>query len=105
MEIILNETNFSAEVNAGAIPVLVDFWGEWCGPCQMLGPIVHQIAEEYAGRVKVAKLNVDENPNTAGQFGIMGIPTLILFVAGQEKERLVGAVSKESIQKLIDRHI
>jgi len=105
MEIILNEANFSAEVNAGDIPVLVDFWAEWCGPCQILGPVVSQIAEEYAGRVKVAKLNVDENPNTAGQFGIMGIPTLILFVAGQEKERLVGSVPKENIQKLIDRHI
>ncbi|PIP15399.1 MAG: thioredoxin, partial [bacterium (Candidatus Ratteibacteria) CG23_combo_of_CG06-09_8_20_14_all_48_7] len=81
MEIILTEANFETEVAESTLPVLVDFWAEWCSPCQMLGPIVSQIASEYAGKVKVAKLNVDENPNIAGRFGIMGIPTLILFVA------------------------
>lgn len=102
MEIILTEANFETEVAESTIPVLVDFWAEWCSPCQMLGPIVSQIAEEYAEKVKVAKLNVDENPNIAGRFGIMGIPTLILFVAGEEKERLSGLVPKDRIAKLLD---
>jgi len=101
MEIILNEANFETEVAESTIPVLVDFWAEWCSPCQMLGPIVSQIAEEYAEKVKVAKLNVDENPNIAGRFGIMGIPTLILFVAGEEKERLSGLVPKDRITKML----
>jgi len=101
MEIILTEANFETEVAESTLPVLVDFWAEWCSPCQMLGPIVSQIAEEYAEKVKVAKLNVDENPNIAGRFGIMGIPTLILFVAGEEKERLSGLVPKDRITKML----
>lgn len=102
MEITLNEANFEKEVTESTLPVLVDFWAEWCNPCQMLGPVVSQISEEYTGKVKVGKLNVDENPNVAGRFGIMGIPTLVLFVAGAEKGRLVGLVPKDQIAKLLD---
>ncbi|HNQ36214.1 MAG TPA: thioredoxin [bacterium] len=102
MEIILDENNFEQEVKEGGLPVLVDFWAAWCGPCQMLGPVITQVAEEYQGKVKVGKVNVDENPNLAGKFGIMGIPTMILFINGEEKERLVGVAPKERITKLLD---
>ncbi len=102
MEIILDEKNFEQEVKEGGLPVLVDFWAAWCGPCQMLGPVISQVAEEYLGKVKVGKVNVDENPNLAGKFGIMGIPTVILFINGEEKERLVGVAPKERITKLLD---
>ncbi|MBU2495276.1 MAG: thioredoxin [Candidatus Omnitrophota bacterium] len=105
MEIILNETNFDQEIKEGALPFLVDFWAQWCGPCQMLGPILDQIATDFKGRVCVGKVNVDENPNLAGKFGVMSIPTLILFVGGQEKERLVGVVPKERLIQLLENSL
>ncbi len=105
MEIILNETNFDQEIKESSFPFLVDFWAQWCGPCQMLGPTLEQIAAEFKGRANVGKVNVDENPNLAGKFGVMSIPTLILFVNGQEKERLVGVVPKEQLVQLLENSL
>jgi len=105
VEIILNETNFDKEVKESILPFLVDFWAQWCGPCQMLGPTLEQIAAEFKGRARVGKVNVDENPNLAGKFGVMSIPTLILFVSGQEKERLVGVIPKEKLVQLLENSL
>jgi len=105
MEIILNETNFDREIKESALPFLVDFWAQWCGPCQMLGPTLEQIAADFKGRANVGKVNVDENPNLAGKFGVMSIPTLILFVGGQEKERLVGVIPKERLVQLLENYL
>lgn len=100
---VLNDDNFDAEVGQSEIPVLVDFWAPWCGPCLMVAPVIEELAEEYKGRCKFGKLNVDENPVTAGRFGIRSIPTLILFKDGQVVDRLVGALPKENIEELIKR--
>ena len=105
MEIKLDEANFDQEMKENALPFLVDFWAQWCGPCQMLGPILEQIATDFKGRANVGKVNVDENPNLAGKFGVMSIPTLILFVGGQEKERLVGLVPKERLIQLLENSL
>ena len=86
-------------------PVVVDFWAEWCGPCRALSPTVEEIAREHAGKVKVVKLNVDENVNSAGKFNIRGIPTLLVFKGGQVADQIVGAVPKDHIEKVIQRHI
>ena len=86
-------------------PVMVDFWADWCRPCHMLAPTVAEIAVEYAGRLKVVKLNVDENMNAAGRFNIRGIPTLLIFKGGQVADQIVGAVPKEQISKIVDQHI
>ena len=105
MEIKLDEANFEKELKVDALPFLVDFWAEWCGPCQMMGPILEQLAREFEGRARIGKVNVDENPSLAGKFGIMGIPTLVLFEEGQEKERLVGVVPKEQLVKLLEKFL
>ena len=105
MEIILSETNFDQEIKEGALPFLVDFWAQWCGPCQIMGPILNQIAADFNGRTNVGKVNVDENPNLAGKFGVMSIPTLILFVDGQEKKRLVGVIPKEQLVQLLENSL
>ena len=105
MEIILNETNFDKEIKESTLPFLVDFWAPWCGPCQMLGPILDHIATDFTGRANVGKVNVDENPNLAGKFGVMSIPTLFLFVSGQEKERLVGVIPKERLVQLLENSL
>ncbi len=105
MEIILDETNFDREMKESALPFLVDFWAQWCGPCQMLGPTLEQVAADFKGRANVGKVNVDENPNLAGKFGVMSIPTLILFVGGQEKERLVGVIPKERLVQLLENYL
>ena len=105
MEIILNETNFDQEIKENASPFLVDFWAQWCGPCQMLGPTLEQLARDFEGRAKIGKVNVDENPNLSGKFGIMSIPTLILFVGGQEKERLVGVIPKDQLVQLLENYL
>ena len=105
MEIKLDETNFDQEIKEGTLPFLVDFWAQWCGPCQILGPILDQIAMDFKGRARLGKVNVDENPNLAGKFGVMSIPTLILFIGGQEKERLVGVVPKERLIQLLENSL
>ena len=93
----INETNFESEVLQSTQPVLVDFWVEWCGPCKMLAPVLEEIANEQAGRIKIAKVNVDENPALAGRFGIQSIPTLLYFTDGRLHHQTVGAVSKKRI--------
>ena len=91
---LLTDTNFNEEVKGSDEPVLVDFWAEWCGPCKMIAPILEEIANEHAGKVRIAKLNVDDAPATAQAFQVMSIPTLILFKDGEPQKRLVGARGK-----------
>ncbi|HEY6119682.1 MAG TPA: thioredoxin [Pyrinomonadaceae bacterium] len=100
----VSDSSFEQEVLKSGKPVLVDFWAEWCAPCRMLTPTVEAVAAQFSDTATVVKLNVDDNPATAGQYGIKGIPTLILFRAGKEVERVVGATSKDSIAKLIEKH-
>jgi thioredoxin 1 len=101
-EVVLTDANFKSEVLQSAVPVLVDFWAEWCGPCRMLTPVVDKIAEEYAGKIKVGKLNVDDSPETPGTYGIQGIPTLMIFHNGEMVKRLVGFQSEDKIKSEID---
>ena len=101
----VTDGNFEQEVLKADKPVLVDFWAVWCAPCRMLAPTVEAIAEQYTGRAKVAKLNVDENGNTSARYNIKGIPTLLLFKDGVIKEQIIGATSKENIAKLIEAHL
>ena len=104
-EIILTEANFADEVLKSELPVLVDFWAEWCGPCKMLAPTVEELAAEYKGRAKVGKLNVDQNPTIAERYGIRGIPTIILFYNGEIVEQAVGVQSKGNIIKMLDKKV
>ena len=97
--ITLSESAFDEEVGASSEPVLVDFWAEWCGPCKMIAPILEEIAREQAGKLKVAKLNVDQAPGVAQRFGVMSIPTLIVFDKGQPVKRLVGAKPKAALME------
>ena len=101
----ITDTNFELDVLGSDKPVLVDFWAEWCGPCRMIAPTVEAIAEEYQEKAGVYKMNVDENMNVPQQFGIRGIPTLILFKGGQEQERIVGAVTRDAIAKVIEKYV
>ncbi|WP_028448612.1 MULTISPECIES: thioredoxin TrxA [Chitinibacter] len=101
----VTDASFDAEVLQASGPVLVDYWAEWCGPCKMIAPILDEVAEEYAGRVKVAKLNIDENQATPPKFGIRGIPTLMLFVDGEVKSTKVGALSKSQLTAFLDSNI
>lgn len=100
-EITITKENFEAEVLKSDVPVLVDFWAVWCGPCQMVGPILSEIAEENEGKVKIGKVNVDEQPELAQEFGIMSIPTMMVFKGGEKVNQLVGAVPKEEILALL----
>jgi thioredoxin 1 len=99
------DATFDKDVLNSETPVLVDFWAEWCGPCRMMGPTVDQVATEYAGKVKVGKLDVDANQQVAGRYGIRGIPTLLLFKGGKVVEQKVGAIGKPEFQKMLDKHV
>lgn len=101
MEVTLTEKNFDAEVMQADVPVLVDFWAPWCGPCRMLAPAVEQIAEEYAGRAKVCKVNVDDEPALARRFGIASIPTVLVFKNGQLTDQVVGLRPKAELEALL----
>jgi thioredoxin 1 len=96
---------FDAEVLQSEIPVLVDFWAPWCGPCKALNPIVHKVADEVEGKAKIVKVNIDESPEIAGQYSIMSIPTLLLFVKGKVSEQLIGLVQKDKIMDKLNKHI
>jgi thioredoxin 1 len=99
------DASFDADVLGSEVPVLVDFWAEWCGPCRMMTPTVDAVASEYHGKMKVGKLNVDDNSGTAARYNIRGIPTLLLFKGGQIVEQRVGAVGKTDLQKMVDPHV
>ncbi len=101
----LNDSSFDSDVLRSAVPVLVDFWAEWCGPCRMMEPTINSIAAEYAGKIKVGKLNVDDNGGTAMRYGIRGIPTLLLFKDGRVVEQRVGAVGKSEVLKMLEPHL
>jgi thioredoxin 1 len=101
----VTDQDFQQQVLDDSRPVLVDFWAEWCVPCHMVSPVVEEIARDFADRLKAAKLNVDDNPQTARQYGVMSIPTLIVFKDGQEKARVVGARGKEAILREFEPHI
>ena len=100
----VTDANFDQEVLQSDLPVLVDFWAPWCGPCKLMGPIIEELAKEFEGKVKVVKLNVDENPQTAQKYGIMSIPTLIIFKNGQIAEQLIGLRPKEEISQKLQAH-
>jgi thioredoxin 1 len=102
-EVELTDSNFAEEVTNSAIPVLVDFWAEWCQPCRMIAPSVEEIAQEYEGKIKVGKLNVDHNQQTAARYGIMSIPTLILFKGTEVVTQVVGAQSKNKLVAMISK--
>ena len=99
----LNDGNFDGEVLKSDLPVLVDFWAPWCGPCHMVSPIVEEIGKDYEGKLKVGKLNVDENSQTAGQYGIMSIPSVLFFKDGKMVDQIVGAVPKQQFVEKIDK--
>ena len=103
--VYVSDDTFEDEVLKGDVPVLVDFWAEWCGPCKMIAPILDEISDEYNGRLKVTKLNIDDNPNTPPKFGIRGIPTLMLYKGGEVEATKVGAVSKSQLTAFIDSNL
>ncbi len=101
----VTDDNFAAEVLQSAQPVLVDYWAEWCGPCKAIAPILDEVAKEYAGKLKVAKLNIDDNQKTPSQYGIRGIPTLMIFKGGNVEATKVGALTKSQLNAFIDSNL
>lgn len=101
----VTDATFKQEVLDSDITVLVDFWAPWCGPCRMVAPVVDEIAEQYTGQLKVVKLNTDENPNVASQYGIRSIPTLMIFKGGQRVDMVVGAVPKTTLANTLEKHL
>ncbi len=101
----VTDDSFDKEVLQADGPVLVDYWAEWCGPCKMIAPVLEEIAKEYGGKVKIAKLNIDENPGTPPKYGIRGIPTLMVFKGGNVEATKVGALSKSQLSAFIDENI
>lgn len=103
--IAVTDDSFEKDVMNSEIPVLVDFWAEWCGPCKMIAPVLDDIAKTYNGRLKVAKINVDDNANTPQKYAVLGIPTLILFKNGEQEAKKVGAISKSQLTAFLDSHL
>ncbi len=101
----VTDLNFKAEVLESSVPVLVDFWAPWCGPCRMVAPVVDEIAQQFAGQVKVVKVNTDENPNVASQYGIRSIPTLMIFKGGQKVDMVVGAVPRTTLAQTLEKYL
>ena len=101
----VNDGDFSKQILESDIPALVDFWATGCGPCRTIAPVVEELAKEYAGKIKVAKIKVEENPKTPGQYGVRGIPTLILFKNGRVFDRVVGVVPKETLRQMLEKGI
>jgi thioredoxin len=105
MALSVNDANFENKVLKSEIPVLVDFWAPWCGPCQMVGPIIEEISKEYQGKLKVCKINVDEASSTASQYGVMSIPTLAIFKSGKTVDKITGAQSKSALEAMFEPYI
>jgi len=103
--VTVTDATFAAEVEGSPLPVLLDMWAPWCGPCRLVGPVVDELSREWAGRVRIGKLNVDENPATAARFGVSSIPTLLVFKSGREVDRIVGACPKAEIVSRLERVI
>src|SRR5579872_889053 len=101
----VNQSNFRAEVLQSPSPVLVDFWAPWCGPCRMVAPVVEKVAQSFQGRLKVVKLNTDDNPSLAGQYEVSGIPCLILFKNGEPVDRIVGYVPEKQLVGMVEKHL
>jgi thioredoxin 1 len=101
----LSKSSFDDEIKKDGTPILVDFWAEWCGPCRMVTPILEQLAKEYAGRVRIGKVNVDEESSLAEKFGVQSIPTLLLFKGGRVVEQQVGAVPRDILVRMFDKHL
>ena len=101
----INDSNFDSEVLQSPLPTLVDFWAEWCGPCKMIAPVLEEIAKDYNGRLKVMKVNVDENPQKPSEYGVRGIPTLLLFKDGGLAGTKVGAMTKSQLSAFLDEHL
>ena len=100
--VAVTDASFETEVLQGDVPVVVDFWAEWCGPCKMVGPVLDELAAEYDGKIKVTKLNVDENPSTSAKFGVRSIPTIMFFKGGQLTDQVIGAKPKVELKKRCD---
>ena len=105
MGLEITDTNFETEVTKSDKPVLVDFWAPWCGPCRMMSPVIESVASNYSDKLKVGKLNVDDSPNTAREYGISAIPTLILFEAGKEKSRHIGFMQEADVSSFLEKNL